>query len=81
SLWAGTEYILHFLFAVAIAGGLVVIFLLAKETISQTKENGLFLTNLKSSLRSSLKVPYGVAISLGSLPVFYQYTIAVFPWS
>ncbi|MCG8492618.1 MAG: prepilin peptidase [Sneathiellales bacterium] len=81
SLWAGTEYILHFLFAVAVSGGLLVVVLLAKEIARKTKEDGLFLTNIKSSLRAGLKVPYGVAIALGSLPVFYHYAIAVFPLS
>lgn len=81
SLWAGTDYILHFLFAVAVAGGLLVIFLLAKEVVRRTREDGLFLINLKSSLRAGLQVPYGVAIALGSLPVFYHHAIAVFPLS
>jgi prepilin peptidase CpaA len=71
--WAGPELILSFLFCVALAGGVLVLFILVRNAIQQAANGGQFLASFKINLRSKLQVPYGVAIALGGIVIFYNY--------
>ncbi|MBE7637853.1 hypothetical protein GUA87_13435 [Sneathiella sp. P13V-1] len=72
SLWAGSQFIVPFMVAMVLAGGGLVIVVLIREVIRGDKELSV-RARVKASLRAKTPVPYGVAIALGSLVIFYRY--------
>jgi len=73
SLWAGLPVILPFLVFVALAGGVLAIVIIGREAVRQSLERGAFILGLRASLRTRTPVPYGVAIALGSISIFFYY--------
>ncbi|WP_169569736.1 A24 family peptidase [Sneathiella limimaris] len=74
SLWSGLAYIIPFLIVTVLSGGLLVFVVIIREALRKTKAEDLsFNAGVRSALRSKTPVPYGVAIAIGSLPIFYFY--------
>ena len=73
SLWAGTSYILTFLVFMVLAGGLLVLVVIIREALKQMTDKGGFIRGARSAIRTKTPVPYGVAIAIGSLPIFIFY--------
>lgn len=72
-LWAGLGSIIPFLFATVLAGGVLVPIILFREVLSMPEDAGSLNRKIRKALRARLKIPYGVAISLGSLLIFFDY--------
>ncbi|GLQ06560.1 A24 family peptidase [Sneathiella chinensis] len=72
-LWAGIDHLFSFLIYMALAGGLLVVFVLGREAFRKSDEASGTRGGLRAALRARAPVPYGVAIALGGLKVFYSY--------
>ncbi len=70
SLWAGTELILTFLVSMVLAGGVLVFVVIIREALRQMDDKGGFFKGARAAVRTKTPVPYGVAIAVGSLPIF-----------
>ncbi|OUR79838.1 hypothetical protein A9Q83_02490 [Alphaproteobacteria bacterium 46_93_T64] len=73
SLWAGPALIASFLVSVVLAGGVLVIIILAREAAKQSEEAGGLIRGAKAAIRARTPVPYGVAIAFGSITVFFHH--------
>lgn len=73
SLWAGFSGIFPFLLTTIIAGGILVPIIIFREVIRMSDLDGGFILKVMVALRGQLQIPYGVAISLGSLFIFFEY--------
>ncbi len=73
ALWSGPSLLLTFLIGTVLAGGLLVIVVIAKFAFHYASETGGLISGARKAVRSKTPVPYGVAIAVGSLPVFYFY--------
>lgn len=73
ALWSGPPLLLTFLIGTVLAGGLLVIVVIAKFAVHYASETGGLFNGARKAVRSKTPVPYGVAIAVGSLPVFYTY--------
>lgn len=72
-LWAGTSFILTFLVSMVLAGGFLVLVVIIREALKQMTDKGGFINGARAAIRTKTPVPYGVAIAIGSLPIFYFY--------
>ncbi len=75
SLWAGLSGIFPFLLTTVLAGGGLVIIIVISHALKRTSIESGFLINLRNAIRADLSVPYGVAIALGSITIFYHYAL------
>ncbi len=74
-LWAGAEVVLLFLFAVAVAGGLLVACMFVYSMLRNRGKGGSYVISFQETLKQKVPVPYGVAIALGSITIFYQHAM------
>ncbi len=72
-LWAGFGGVFPFLFTTVVAGGILVPVIIVREALKMPDDTGSFTRRIRSALRARLQIPYGVAISLGSILIFYEY--------
>lgn len=81
AIWAGFPHLLAFLFYVTLAGGVLAVFLLTlrfaipRLPLSQTATGP---RNLPQALTKGGRVPYGVAISAGS--IFLGFVLPLLSW-
>ena len=81
AIWAGFPHLLAFLFYVTFAGGVLAMFLLTlrfaipRLPLSQTAEGP---RNLPQALTKGGRMPYGVAISVGS--IFLGFLLPLLAW-
>jgi Flp pilus assembly protein protease CpaA len=53
-----------------LAGGVLVFVVIIREALRQMEDTGGFFKGARAAVRTKTPVPYGVAIAVGSLPIF-----------
>lgn len=79
SLWAGLGGLGPFILTTVLAGGLLVPIFLFRGAKSDQNNDAGFLRKIRTQLRAKLKIPYGIAIAAGSVPIFLQYARSAYP--